>query len=311
MNKSLIAATLCVAAGSAAAQVTIAGKIDLGVGKNIGATDLAVQDAGRSRLSLRGEEDLGDGLRATFALEHRFSPDTGTQTDSTRFWQGYSTVGLRSSWGSVNLGRQYTAAYSLAQNVIDPWRGDTVAQLRTLWRGGISRTRVSDSIRYDFRGKGLQFAASIGQSAQEGSNAGPDRPVSVAANYTVGDLLVAAGWEDPANADDHLLSLGTTYRIGNATLAAGWAQGRTTKKDDFKSVLLAVTYKVGVGAVKAGLVTGKTRTSAGALRSENRKLGIGYFHYLSKRTYLYVDVAHDSKVAKERMGYDLGMQHNF
>nr|WP_297525214.1 porin [uncultured Roseateles sp.] len=316
-TSKFLGTALCLAVGvvgAVAAQpsaVTIAGKIDLGVGRNIGATRTGVQDAAGSRLSLRGDEDLGGGLRALFALEHRFSPDTGMQTDATRFWQGYATVGLRHAWGSIHLGHQYTAAYSLAQNVIDPWGGDTVAQLRTAWRGGVARTRVSDSIRYDYGADGVNVAASLGEAVVDGAGAGPDRPFSIAANYAVGALLVAAGWEDPAHAEDHLFSLGATYRIGGTTLAAGWSRGRTTRSDHFRSILLAVNHRVGVGSLRAGMVTATTRTAAGTTRAETRKLGLGYFHPLSKRTFLYVNVAHDRKVEVMPFGFDLGMQHNF
>lgn len=316
IHKSLLlAAALGATAVPAQAQssnLTLSGKLDLGIGKNIGATSSEMLDGAGSRLAFRGQEDLGGGWHAAFGLEHRFSPDTGQPANPNIFWQGYSTLGIgHAAWGTVNLGRQYTAAYSTVQNVIDPWGGDTVAQLRTAWRGGISKTRVSDSVRYDLRRKDLHIAVSSAEAQQEASNAGPRRPFSVGANTHVGPVLLAIGWEDPAHADDHLLSLGAAYKVGQARLAFGLARGVTTRNDDFKSMLLGVTYGVGVGEIKAGFVTAKTRKPDGSLRSEARKFGIGYFHHLSRRTFLYTNVARDSKAATEKLGYDVGLQHNF
>lgn len=132
MKKSLLAlAVLGAFAGAASAQssVTLYGKLDLGFAKAAGSADKQVADGSSSRVGFRGVEDLGGGLKALFQFEHRFNPDTGTVTN-TAFWHGLSTVGLGGSFGTVNLGRQYTAAYSLATGVIDPFGGDTVAGLR-------------------------------------------------------------------------------------------------------------------------------------------------------------------------------------
>jgi len=73
MKPSLLAlAVLGALAGPALAQssVTIYGIVDLGVGKNIGTKDKAVQEsgAGVSRLGFKGVEDLGGGMAALFQL---------------------------------------------------------------------------------------------------------------------------------------------------------------------------------------------------------------------------------------------------
>lgn len=296
---------------AAQSSLTIGGKIDLGVGKPIGSADKQLMDGAGSRLTLRGEEPLGGGWSAAFVLEHRFSPDVGTQTDPARFWQGQSVLGLRGPYGALMLGRQYTAAYSLAQNVVDPWGGDTVAQLRSAWRGGISRTRVSDSLRYDFTHGGLRLAVSIAEASQEGSNAGPDKPLSAGLNYAHGPWMVAFGMEDPAHPRDRLFNAGVIHRNGEFRWIAGHAWGTTTRDDRFRSLLLAATWARGASEVKVGWVGGRARKPDGSVRSEHRLMGLGYFHHLSKRTLLYANLAHDAKAKAERRGIDLGLQHNF
>lgn len=313
--QKLLALGLLLAFGGAAqaqqSGVTIYGKIDMGVGKSIGSSTKAVQDGAGSRLGFRANEDIGGGWRGLVHLEHRLEPDTGRQANATRFWQGLSTVGLGTPFGSIHLGRQYTSAYSLAQNVIDPWGGESVAEMRTAWRGGISKTRISDSLRYDYSSGGLSLSASIGQAAQESPNAGPDRPVSLAASYGSGPLTVVVGWEDPAHAKDSLLNLGASYKLGSTRLVAGLGSGKTTASHDFRALLLGLSHTFGAHEIKAGWTGTRTRSPAGATSAQTRKLGLGYFHHFSKRTFLYANVAHDGKVAQEKTGYDLGLQHRF
>jgi predicted porin len=318
MKRSLIPLVLLGAfAGSASAQssVTVYGRVDMGLGKPIGTKDKQVRDGGSSRLSFRGVEDLGGGLSAIFGFEHRFNPDTGTENAPGTFWQGYSTVGLRGAFGTVNLGRQYTPAFQLVQNPLDPWTGDTVAALRdagirptvpAALGGGIGKTRIADSIRYDYSANGLNFAASIAEASQPGALAGPDRPISVAANYTMGPLFLAAAYEDPTDPQDKLWTVGARYQFGPAALTAGYSAGKTATDATARGYLLAVTTQIGSGQLRVGYATSKT---AGITRAQ--KVGAGYHYQLSKRTKLYADLAHDSKATVSKTGYDFGLQHNF
>ncbi len=67
-----------------------------------------------SRLGFRGAEDLGDGLRAVFALESGFAPDTGTLNNGGRLWGRFAYVGLAGDWGSVTLGRLVNMTFNAA-----------------------------------------------------------------------------------------------------------------------------------------------------------------------------------------------------
>jgi predicted porin len=214
----LAAASTLACIAHAQSSLTIYGRIDLGVGKAIGTKIKHLADNVGSRLGFTGSEDLGGGLRANFRLEHRFSPDTGVANPT--FWQGISTVGLSSNYGALNLGRQYTAAFSLVQDQIDPFGGDTQAGLRdvSMRVGGITKVRVADSIRYDHSMGGFGVAGTIAQAGQPGANGGPDRPVSVAVRYSAGPVYVAAGYEDPANVNDNQWNIGGRYTIGAVTL---------------------------------------------------------------------------------------------
>ena len=300
-----LASTLALGSAHAQSNVTVYGKIDIGVQKAIGSDVKAVATSGDSRLGFRGTEDLGGGLRAFFQLEHRFFPDTGTQ-DGAQFWKGISHVGLSGSWGRVGLGRQYTAAFSLAQNQIDPFGGDSVAQLRDVVMrvGGITKVRIDGSLRYDLSMGGLSLAASLAQSAKNG---GPDAPISLGARYSAGNWFVVAGYEDPAAVSDKQWNLGAGYRMGKTLLTAGLARGTTSTGAKAEGWMVGLDMPVGaVGSFKAAY---GEQDRAG--RSFARKLGLGYYHNLSKRTTLYTNLGHDSKSPTARTGFDAGVIHNF
>jgi len=232
--------------------------------------------------------------------------------------------------GTVTLGRQYTPAFQLVQNQVDPFVGATVANLRDVgMRPGtfyqvagspngvatVSRVRVSDSMRYDFSAKGFNFAASFGEASQEnGSASGPDRPWSMAANYDVRPLFVGIGYENPQGGSDYQWNLAARYITGPATLNAGYSGGRTeptaTRRSlDLRGWLVAVNYGLGNGEIKAGYAT--SRIGSGATGVERKRIGIGYHHNLSKRTRLYMDVGHEREVSANKTGYDLGILHFF
>lgn len=334
MKKSLIAlAVLGAFAGAASAQssVTIYGKIDLGVGKSIGTNDKAVQDAAGSRIGFRGVEDLGGGLAAIFGFEHRFNPDTGAA--ASNFWNGYSNVGLRGGFGAVTVGRHYTAAFTDVQNQIDPFGGDTVAQLRGVGilpsrfasgslRGAVGQIRVADSIRYDVAASGFKLAATIAEATQSGgsgvsSSAGPDRPFSIAGSYATGPLFVGLSYENPQFDTDKLTTVGARYTFAPVTLRAGFSTGKTggptitaATAEKVRSYLVGASIAIGSG----DLLLGYAQQKIGTLTS--KKVGLGYHYNLSKRTKLYADYGHASEelvrpMTDEKNGYDFGIQHNF
>jgi predicted porin len=313
MKKSLVAlAVLGAFAGVASAQssVTIYGKLDQAIGKPTGTEDKQVMDNTGSRLGFRGVEDLGGGLKAVFGMEHRFSPDTGAA--SANFWNGYSTVGLVTNFGMINLGRQYTPSFILIQNQIDPFGGDTVASLRPIWSlhtPYISKVRVADSIRYDLSAAGFNFAASVGEGA---SNGGPDKAVSIAGNYAAGPFWIGAGYESPGAEDDKVWNIGGRYNFGFATLAIGYSKGTTAANTDAKGWIVGGTVPVGAFDIKVGYAANDVDGLG-----ERKKAGLGAHYNLSKRTKLYADVtriggsATTPEERDQKTGYDLGIQHNF
>jgi predicted porin len=308
LKTSLVLATLSLLGSQAAAQtaaptLTFYGKFDIGLRKAVGEENKQIATGSDGRVGLKGTYDLGSGLQGFVNLEHRFFPDTGVQDGV--FWKGIANAGLSGAFGKVGLGRQYIAAFSLVQDQIDPWGGDTVAQLRDVGMraGGITKVRVDGSLRYDYTWSGVKLAASIAEGEKNG---GPNRPVSLAANTKVGDLFLAAGYENPAGANDKYLSLGTAYSFGDVTVSAGIGKGTTNADIDAQGYLLAVNWPLMGGELKAGYATQEVDDVTTA-----QKVAVGFHYPLHKNVLVYADLANDRKARLSKTGADLGLRLSF
>ncbi|MBO9678351.1 MAG: porin [Acidovorax sp.] len=111
-----LAALVAVSAASASvafaqSSVTVYGSVDQYLNhmrSSSGTSVTALEDGAilRSRLGLRGVEDLGGGLQAKFQLEMGISADEGSPADRSRAFDRQSWVGLAGRWGELRLGRQ-------------------------------------------------------------------------------------------------------------------------------------------------------------------------------------------------------------
>ncbi|WP_281916200.1 porin [Caldimonas thermodepolymerans] len=310
MKKTLIAiAAFGALAGAAQAQsqVTLYGRVDLGLTRNIGNDFFELQQNSGSRLGVRGVEDLGGGLKAVFNIEHRFTADDGQANDP--FWAGRSVVGLQGSFGEVVLGREYVPARNIA-NKADPWGGDTVAKMEPILFGGILPTRQDNSITYTspvFSGLQAQAQVTVDEVAGNDNKAF----YSVNVSYAAGPVWVGYGYSKSGVDDDKWHILSGSYDFGVAKVIAAYGQGKpegALAADKHRSYLIGAT---------APLAGGELRVAYGKLEAVDpdedlsSKFGIGYHYPLSKRTTVYVDVARDGEVNEHKTGVDFGLKHNF
>ncbi|KIG08860.1 porin [Caballeronia concitans] len=115
------------AAGAAQAQtsVTLYGVIDTGLAYVSHANSTGDHLFGMvngtlsgPRWGLKGQEDLGGGLKALFQLESGFDPGTGRLNQGGREFGRQAFVGLSGNqWGTVTLGRQYDPSVDMVQGL--------------------------------------------------------------------------------------------------------------------------------------------------------------------------------------------------
>jgi predicted porin len=128
-----------------------------------------------SRWGLRGEEDLGGGLKTIFTLESGFSPASGTSLQNGRLFGRQSFVGVKGEWGQVTMGRQMNMTiYGMADaDVIGP----SAFSLGS-FDGYLAAARADNSVEY--RGKfsdlTLGVSYSFGRDGLSASNCGGQLP---------------------------------------------------------------------------------------------------------------------------------------
>lgn len=176
MNKKLIALALAALPAAAMADVTLYGTLKGGFEnvKNDGEKAVNnVADFG-SRIGFKGNEDLGNGLKAIWQVETGFRLD-GTnkdgRTDDGTFGTRNTFIGLQGDFGKVRLGNVSDYADS-DMAIVNPWESEAAAlQLEIANSRSPLDTRLKNSVRYDSPNfAGFSFALQHG--VNEGRNLG-------------------------------------------------------------------------------------------------------------------------------------------
>jgi predicted porin len=311
-----LAALALVAAGSAAAQssVTLYGRVNLSVEREkAGSVKKTEIENNSSRLGLKGEEDLGGGMKAGFVLEHGFDPSTGV--GATAFWGRQSELYLASNLGMVRLGNFGSEAQLATGDWVSMHNHDT----------GTSADRLyayfgSDVNKIAYRAPTFVKNLTLEGSAAE-ATATAKRTYDLAANYEMGALKLGAGTNKQG--DSRQVALRATYDIGAFTVGT-YVQRDTNGITDptTKLVLpgsrtnlrLAGMYTLGASEFHVNVGTaGKIGSIANSKASQAT---LGYNYNLSKRTKLYSFYTRFNDGAAAAYGGDfsslaVGVRHNF
>jgi predicted porin len=315
MKKTLLAVAVAAALPAAAfaqTNVTLYGIADAGVG--FVDTDAAGADAAMvvnsgyqstSRWGIRGTEDLGGGLKATFNLEAGVSYDAGG-TDAAGFWQRRSVVGLAGGFGEVRFGRDYTPAFSAAGSTDVMGYGLLGNWLTYTAQGGIT-TRASNGVHYTGSFSGVTLRAMYATGETNDAAAGPmsgdkdiDDAWGLSGVYAGGPLTVQGYYQEVnggvavAGATVKQAGIGAGYNFGGfrLTLTYGVADadsGTTVAGGDkLQGLGIGAGIKLGTGELIAQVIQMKVDNPvAGGSDPKGTSFGLAYVHPLSKRTNLY------------------------
>lgn len=357
MKKTLLAVAVAAALPAAAfaqTNVTLYGIADAGFGfvddDGPGSDATTAVNSGyqsTSRLGIRGSEDLGSGLKATFNIEAAVRYDTGG-TDGV-FWQRRAVVGLAGGFGEVRLGRDYTPGFSAAgttdvmgYGLYGNWLAFTAGA------GGIA-TRTSNGIHYtgSFSGVTIRAMYATGETNDVGADKDVDDAYGISAVYAGGPLTIQGYYQEinggplnnalNANGDSvKQFGIGAGYNFGafRVTLTYGMADADRNalviaNADEVSAIGLGAGVKIGTGELLAQVM----QIEAEALAGRDPKatiFGIAYVHPLSKRTNLYATygmarnnstgqfalLASDNRVSPgapgaDPQGFAIGIRHLF
>ena len=345
MKKSLIALAVLAASGAAMAQssVTLYGIADAYVGSS--KTELGNNNSQRqtnvnssgingSRWGLKGAEDLGGGMKAIFTLESGFNLDNGASAQNGNLFSRQAYVGLQSGFGTVSLGRQYSAYDNLQGATNHNYDANMFSARGAVSANGIKdySNRVDNSIAYatpDFGGFSGAVVYSFGENKNTAANVNGDATDngSVHIKYANGPLLVGYAYQEETMAairgvqDKNKYNLvGGSYDFGAAKLTGSYNTAKNNLMKD-KEGQIGVSVPFGAAAISAGYARSKSE-GAGVERT-----GKGYSvlatYALSKRTGLYLGAQNTkayiptataalNAVAETQITtYGLGVRHSF
>ena len=260
-----------------------------------------------SRLGFRGNEDLGDGLKANFWLEAGLAADTGT-TNATKFFNRRSTVSLIDpNLGEIRLGRDYTPFFT-AYAVYDPFGTNGLGEIvgngavggtgiiSALGSGSNTLARADNQISYFLP---LNFGGVYGQiAAAPGEGTPGNRYVGGRLGYSKGPFDVSGGYEQTtviAGDKFKQVHAGVSYNWGPLVTSGQFLRSTydsTAGGNRKQQVIQAgVIVPFGLNVIRASFIHGdmsggKAGSGFGDADDANQ-LSLGYQYNLSKRTALY------------------------
>lgn len=312
-----VAATLPLIATPAHAQgtVTLYGILDSAMryvhNDAVGSIRSLVSGSGMtSRLGVRGVEDLGGGLTASFNLEHGVLVDSGTQASASQFWDRRAIVAIADKQlGEVRLGRDYTPnftnwarfdpfGYTGAASAGNLINTTAVGPVRSAFGTGLAPTvRSSNAVQYVLPGGLGGVEGVVMVAAGEGglSANAQHKLISARLGYTAPTFeisVVHAQIENDLTTAGKLKDSGIG---GTVSLAGAKFSGalRVFKYADAKQLLMLLSAVVPLGVageLKFSINRAKFDGRVGATSIDGNastQLAMGYVHSLSKRTALY------------------------
>jgi len=268
MKKSLVAfAVLSAIAGAASAQssVTVFGVVDLSANNwKLGSQSQNRMDSNMmnsNRLGVRGVEDLGGGLKASFWLEGGMESSMGQggtgvinsvnngTTSGVFAFERKSTVGVEGAFGEIRLGRDYTSPFINAAT-FDVYGANGMATSINLYLGGYNGpagmgsnagtvVRANNMIAYYLPAGLGGFYGSVQVAAAEDTRGTTVGTTAVAG--TSNNVAVSTG-----KSGNGYMGGRVGYAAGPVNVGVGFNTTKTATADDFKITNVGGSYDFGM-----------------------------------------------------------------
>ena len=305
MQKKLIVLAVAglVSSGAFAADnVTLYGSFDAGLRNlsNSTATGQSVTTMASNgtfnsnRLGFTGKEDLGNGQNAHFTLETGFNSGTGA-TDNGNFWNRTASLGLGGSWGSLDLGNQYTAIFHTIA-AYDPFHYKYVGIDPLAGQGDGVGPRLNNDIQYtgSFGAVTARVEHAVGQVP--GSTAA-GATTEAGLSYAADGLSLGAGFgtkkDTMAVNTTKTWTVGGAYKTGPFELTLGYDnQKADLTSAEKKNWWLGGSYAMTPAAALTVAYFNIKTTSNVAPDGQNKLFMFGGTYSMSKMTQLYADIDH-------------------
>lgn len=166
-----------------------------------------------SRFGVKGSEDLGNGLSAVYRYEFGVASDIADVQDNNRL----SYVGLSGSFGTVTLGRVWSAFFNHVGTIMDPSQnvgGD----------GYNAPYRTSNTLSYAGGSGPIALQLDLNLDGENANSSGVDS-WQVGGTYSAGALSIAAAHmntDGGAAEDTDQTGVAVKYSMENFWLGAGY-----------------------------------------------------------------------------------------
>ncbi len=336
MKKTLIAvaALSAMAASAMAANVTLYGKIDQGFqvqskkvdGKDRDTTWKGVSGiSSGSRWGLKGTEQIADGYTVGFVLESGFDGMDAKFGDEERLFNRDAFLTLNTPFGMLTVGRTGKLSDGNTGDIIagkaSPFGTSyKLASSTKTTFVGFDTSRTDRAVRYvSPKFAGVQVHAEYANMNGKATASTKQRYGGIGVSYANGPFYAAMTAETirmPAGVagdDPQAYGLAANYDFGVAKVFAGYQYAKESANwGDLNAGTLGVSAPVAGGMLMASVAYAKGDDSHSLTSG-----AIGYKYSLSKRTYLYTDVAYaqekaaTTKVKTKTTEFNLGICHSF
>jgi predicted porin len=324
------AAALVLPAAASAQQVQIGGQVRLTVNRVQTGDNGAVHELrdNASRLSFRGTEDLGSGLKALFGLEMGYSADTGELSVPV---YRHAYVGLGGRMGTVALGRldggnpTGSPLYSQVTSIVAfaPNDAGATAIGTTMLN---ARNRTSNSIGYRSPGFGGAelMARYYWRGAGSATEAEDDaRSVDLGVLYRSKSFIAGIGYGKDSrsgglknNEFDDKWQAGIRVPLGDFSpyvlLGVDRYRNSASTRREVKYALVGAQYSIGLHALALNLMQ---RDVQGSVKGDRKRVQLAWMYAMSKRSQLQAFIDNDgidsSKPNVRVRAIGAGIRHDF
>ncbi|HEY9103425.1 porin [Chitinimonas sp.] len=296
-----------------------------------------------TRIGFKGDENLGDGMKAWWQIETGINLDDTTYTSGNGFANREGWVGLQGDFGKFGLGRgktPYTNVADIFDSSVDGGRDLAIYKQANL--GTVTSNRFDNAIRYDFpTAGGFTGAVMYGSGENKTADVSATKNFSANVRYANGPFTVAAAFNSqknlvggdvkvpiPAGApvygtkNDAFLLAGTVaidaWKLGLGYQHAKVDTNTTKRKAD--AWVGTVAYTIDALTLKAGLIDNlKIKSNGTDLDDTNYiRWNLGAKYALSKRTAVYTEYTADDykkgvdgKDKTDLNVFSIGLIHSF
>lgn len=279
-----------------------------------------------SYLGFRGQEALGGGVKAIFALESFLRPDTGEQGRSAAdpLFSRNAWVGVEGAFGRLTLGRQTNPTYGVMSR-LSPLGSSVVFSPLALhtFVAAYGGTILGDSVwnnalQYSSPGvKGFSGAAIYGLGEQAGKSGLAN--LGLHGSYSSGRFMAALSAQRlrmnvavPLAVQQEAYLAGANYDFGSVKLFANGARTDIEGGAATRSIDLGASVPLNRNGALLAEVARTRAGRPGAADTRRTTATVGYDHRLSKRTDVYAMLVFDRKTGAASAGSSaLGIRHLF